>query len=383
MCSKVKKILLALMIILTMLLIAPGSVLAAIVTTGDAVTIGEREVVDDDVYLFGNVVTISGLVRGDTIVFGREAIIEGTVEGSLLVFAETIRIDGEVTGTTRGAANSVIFSGATGRDLMIAANSISISGSVGQDFFGGANNITITGSVGRNILASMSRLVIDSPVGGDVDAYVSDLVIGPRAVISGRVTYTSDNEASVDGSAIISGQLKRLDPTSEHTFASPGRSAWSVIRPILSLLALALLMILVFPGFTAGTAAMIGEKPGASAGYGALLVFVAPLAALILLITVIGIPIGFMSMLLYIVLLYTARVFTGYYLASFLFERIKKELHPVWVALCGVLVLALLIQIPYLGWLINLAAVIFASGALLLYLHGKEKSPETCELEKQ
>jgi hypothetical protein len=197
-----------------------------------------------------------------------------------------------------------------------------------------------------------------------------------------RVIYTSANEASVDTSAIIGGQLKRLEPPSEHTVARPGLSVWSVIRPVLSLLALALLMILVFPGFTAGTAAVIGEKPGASAGYGALLIFAAPLAALILLITVIGIPIGLLSMLLYVVLLYTARVFTGFFLASLFFNRINKKLHPLWVALCGVLVLALLIQIPYLGWLINLAAVIFASGALILYLHGKEKRPQVAELEK-
>ena len=63
------------MIFLTLLLLAPGGVWAAAVTTGDALTIGAGEVVEDDVYLFGDVVTISGLVRGDAIVFCREAII--------------------------------------------------------------------------------------------------------------------------------------------------------------------------------------------------------------------------------------------------------------------------------------------------------------------
>ncbi len=368
-------------IMLALFLLTPGSVWAASVTTGDALTISAGEVVEDDVYLFGDVVTISGLVRGDAVVFCREAIIDGTIEGSLLVFAETIRIDGEIVGTVRGGANSIFFSGTTSRDLMMAANTLSISGKVGQDLFGAGNSIIITGSIGRDVLASMNRLVIDAPVGGNINAYTSDLVIGPRAVVSGGITYTSGNEASIDGGAVISGQLKRLDPPAKQAVSGPGRSVWSFIRPILSLLALTLLMVLVFPGLTKGTAGMIGEKPGSSAGYGAMVVFGAPLAAVILLITIIGIPISLLSMLLYIVLLYTARVFAGYYLAWLFFKRINKELHPVWIALSGVLVLALLIQIPYMGWLINLAAVIFASGAFLLYLHGKGNKVEATEPE--
>lgn len=369
------------MILLVLLLLAPSSVWAAAVTTGDALTIGAGEVVEDDVYLFGDVVTINGLVKGDAIVFCREAIIDGTIEGSLLVFAETIRIDGEILGTARGGANSIFFSGTTSRDLMMAANTLSVSGKVGQDLFGAGNSITVTGSIGRDVLASMNRLVIDAPVGGNINAYTSDLVFGPRAIVNGAITYTSSNEASIDDDAVISGQVKRLDPPAEQAFSSPGRSIWSFIRPILSLLALALLMILLFPGLTKGTAGMIGEKTGQSAGYGALIVFGAPLAALVLLITIIGIPIGLLSMVLYLALLYIARVFAGYYLASVFFKGIKKELHPVWVALSGVFVLALLIQIPYLGWLINLAAVVFASGAFLLYLYGKGNKVETAESE--
>jgi cytoskeletal protein CcmA (bactofilin family) len=364
------------MFLLALLLLTPGSVWAAVVTTGDALTIGAREVVEDDIYLFGDVVTISGLVRGDAIVFCREAIIDGTIEGSLLVFAETIRIDGEILGTARGGANSIFFSGTTSRDLMMAANTLSVSGKVGQDLFGAGNSITVTGSIGRDVLASMNRLVIDAPVGGNINAYTSELVIGPRAVVSGGITYTSGNEASIDSSALISGQLKRLDPPAEQAVSGPGRSVWSFIRPVLSLLALSLLMILLFPGLTKGTAEMIGAKTGLSAGYGALVFFGAPLVALVLLVTIIGIPISLLSMLLYIVLIYASRVFAGYFMAWLFFGRINKELHPVWIALSGVLVLALLIQIPYLGWLINLAAVIFASGAFLLYLHGKANTAE-------
>jgi hypothetical protein len=147
----------------------------------------------------------------------------------------------------------------------------------------------------------------------------------------------------------------------------------------------ALLMILLFPAVTKGSAAMIGEKPTSSLGTGALIVFVAPIAALILLATVIGIPVSFLSMLLYIVLIYLSRVFAGYFLAELAFNKFGVELHPVLKALIGVLVLALIFKIPYIGWLIHLAAVIFGSGAFIHYmLHQKSDQqpvPEIAETE--
>jgi cytoskeletal protein CcmA (bactofilin family) len=359
---------------------------AAKIEAGDNLNVGAGELIDDDLYLFGEVITVSGIVTGDAVLFGREVVVDGNIMGSLLVFAETIRIDGNVAGTVRGGSNSFLFHGSSGRDLMIMANSITVSGPVGQDLFAAANNGTVTGSVGRDLKISMNRLIVDGPVGGDINALVSELVIGPNALVSGKVTYTSETEATINNQAVIGGNITRLEPPkTEVTGRSAGRSVWGFVRPILSLLFVALLMILLFPAVTKGSAAMIGEKPTSSLGTGALIVFVAPIAALILLATVIGIPVSFLSMLLYIVLIYLSRVFAGYFLAELAFNKFGVELHPVLKALVGVLVLALIFKIPYIGWLIHLAAVIFGSGAFIHYmLHQKSDEqpvPEIAETE--
>jgi len=171
--------------------------------------------------------------------------------------------------------------------------------------------------------------------------------------------------------------MERLDPPAERPVTTPLRNAWSVVRPVLSILVAALLMALIFPFLTSGTAQKIKEKPGLSLGVGALVVFVVPLAALFLLITVVGIPISFLSMLLYLVLLYLTRIFAGFFLARVVFERYNKQFHPVWTALIGVFVLVLLTNIPYVGWLIHLAAVLFAAGAFILYLVEKKEAVTT------
>ena len=360
--------------------IIPFNAEAAVISSGDALTVESAEVIDDDIYYFGDTVTISGTILGDAVIFCREAVIDGKIEGSLLVFAETIEINGEIVGSARGGANSIFFKGSTGRDLMVAANTISVTGSVGNDLLAGASSVALTGTVGRNIMASVNRFVVDSPVGGDIKAHVNDLIFGSSARVAGKVTYTSENEAVVNSGALISGNLNRLDPPSQTVLTSPGRTAWSFMRPILSLLAVTLLMTLLFPVLTSKTALTIKNKPGISIGYGALVVFVAPIAALLLLITVIGIPISFLSMLLYIVIIYTTRVFAGYFLAQIIFERFDKQVHPVWTGLAGVFVLALLVRIPYIGWFIHIAAVLFAAGALIVYLAGEKKQPDTVEV---
>jgi cytoskeletal protein CcmA (bactofilin family) len=339
-------------------------------------TVGQDEMIDDDLYLFGETVTVSGIVTGDAMLFGRDVVVDGYIMGSLLVFAQTVRINGNVAGTVRGGANTVSFHGSTGRDLMIMANTIDVAGPVGQDLFAAANTVNITGSIGRDIKSSINRLVVDGPVGGNINAAVSELVIGPHALIEGKITYTSEQEASVDSQAVVSGSITRLDPpTAEVTSVSAGRSVWSFIRPVLSLLAVALIMSLFFPVATKGAASMIREKTTSSLGAGALIVFVTPIAALIVLATVVGIPISFLSMLLYIVLLYLSRIFAGYFLASLALEKLGKELHPVLTALIGVFVLALLFKIPYVGWLVHLAAVLFGSGAFIHYMLQKREQP--------
>jgi cytoskeletal protein CcmA (bactofilin family) len=370
------------------LLFAVTPVEAAEILTGDNMTIGPGETIDDDLYVFGDTIVISGTILGDAVVFGREVIVDGQVSGNLLVFAETIRINGEVAGTIRGGANNIFFQGTTGRDLMMAANSITVSGTIGQDYFAAASSSAVTGSVGRDIRASINRLAIDAPVGGDVHVVVGDLTFGSGAAVDGLVNYTSENEAVVDSKAVILGSLNRFDPpTNDMTAVSQRSSVWGFVRPILSLLALALLMILVFPGLCKGTAQVIKEQPGKSAGAGAIVLFATPFAALLLLITVIGAPISMLSMLLYIVVICLSRVFAGYFLAQLVLDRVGKQLHPVLTMLGGVLVLALLFKIPYIGWILQLAAVLFAAGAFIIYLYGKQEkeiaSPELLQQQAE
>ncbi len=365
---------------LTLVFLLPGEPLeAATVEAENTVTIGDEEIIEDDVYLFGNTVNIRGTIVGDAFILANNANIEGTVEGGVFVLSETLNISGDVTGTIRAAANRILFEGSTERDLVVAANAISVGGTVGNDYLGAANRTVLTGIIGRDISAATNTLDLSGDVGGDIDVIVENLTIRSGAVVEGEIKYYSEYEAAVEDQAAI-GPLTREDPPTERFRIRPARTFWSFVRPILSLLVVALLMALIFPRFTDGTAETIRKRPGASLGYGALVVFITPLISLFFLITIIGFPVSLLLMLLYIALICLTRVFTGYFLAALVFNRSGRKLHPVWTALIGVLALGLIIMIPIVGWIIHIGAVLFGAGAVMVFLFDKKgKAPSAQE----
>jgi len=52
---------------------------AATILTGDNLTVEAGEIIDDDLYLFGETITVSGIVSGDAILFGNEVVVDGQV----------------------------------------------------------------------------------------------------------------------------------------------------------------------------------------------------------------------------------------------------------------------------------------------------------------
>ncbi|MEZ6096186.1 MAG: hypothetical protein R3C03_18500 [Pirellulaceae bacterium] len=61
---------------------------------GDEVVIGKDEVIDDDLYVFAQKVTVLGTIKGDLTVFCQDLNISGTIEGDLIAGAQLISVTG-------------------------------------------------------------------------------------------------------------------------------------------------------------------------------------------------------------------------------------------------------------------------------------------------
>ena len=65
---------------------------------------------------------------------------------------------------------------------------------------------------------------------------------------------------------------------------------------------------------------------------------------------------------------YLSKLVASYVAARYLLERIKPEWAEsrYWSMVLGVIVFAILVSIPYLGWVISVVAILFGLGALFL-----------------
>ena len=112
-------------VVLPLSLICSGSLLAE-VRQGNEVLIAKDEVIDDDVYIFAQQVTVNGTINGDLVVFGRQIKINGSVDGDLIAAAQQILVNGKVSDDVRIAGQVLTLedNADLGDDLIAASYSL-------------------------------------------------------------------------------------------------------------------------------------------------------------------------------------------------------------------------------------------------------------------
>jgi hypothetical protein len=101
-------------------------------------------------------------------------------------------------------------------------------------------------------------------------------------------------------------------------------------------------------------------------GLGFVFVICVPIAAVILLFTMIGIPISIIVIFAYMVLFYIAKIFVGIALGEKALQLFKTNGVPSagWSLLVGLIILYLLFLIPYLNWIIYLLTLFVGFGSV-------------------
>jgi hypothetical protein len=133
-----------------------------------------------------------------------------------------------------------------------------------------------------------------------------------------------------------------------------------------STLVLGLLFLYLLPRYTGSAVAALRQRPWASLGIGFVAFVVTPVASVILLITVLGAPLGLMAAALFLVAIYAARVFVIIRVGAALFAWMGKPVREVWALVIGLVIYSIVTAIPFLGWIVTWAVVLFGLGAALL-----------------
>jgi hypothetical protein len=292
--------------------------------------------------------------------------------------------------------NTTINSGQTvnGLALFGCSGTVQNGGTVAGDavVFGGSLNLQTGSNVNRNIAVFGGSVEIAGTVGGDVAIAGGSVHLSPSAVVNGTVRVAGGS-VSQDPGSTVRGGISRENNASGFPRVFPpfvGVNGYNgFFNPIeslgvglvqglitaLALAALGALLVVFFPQPTRRVMETAQHSIGPSLGVGCLTLLVAPVLFLLLLITIVG-PV------LLVLALAAAWIFgwiaVGYLAGERIVEAAKmREIAPMLAVVLGVLVLAIVGQVPCLGWLISLLIGTAGIGAVLLTRFGTRPYPYT------
>jgi cytoskeletal protein CcmA (bactofilin family) len=367
-------------ICLALLLAAPG--FGMVRRSGQTVSVGAGETLDDTLLATGNFVRIDGTVNGDLIVLGREMQIRGTVKGDVVFCGQYGEITGTVEGNIMAFANSLRVMGRAGRNVYSGVQSLRLgpSGQVDGEVVVGAQTVDLEGTVARNVLAGITLLNSSGKIGRDLTVRGNGLFLDSSARVGGNVTaYVYDAKGvRIAPGAVVTGK------TSTHVVAAkgqgnqylrPGFYIWKAVELVGALL-VAWLMLILTPAFVEGATGAV-SSPWRSLGLGFAVLVATPVAILLAAITLIGLPLALLALALYLAALYLAKIFVAAYIGRMLRLRVNGGIGAkLLVVLLGLLVIMVAVQLPFkIGFALHLAVLCFGLGAFAWQLSHAAAKP--------
>lgn len=331
--------------------------------------IATLEGADNDLFVWAWMPTLAGTVGDNAFIGAQKLRLEAgsSVGGDLFLFVQSGTVAGNVDG-----------------DIYAFVAELSVDGTavIGGGMYGSSASLDVAGTVRGPISYKAGATRLDGHILGDVRLEVGELEIGPNAVIEGDVRYESPKEAVVDSAAVISGELRQIVPAgpAEDDDGGGGIGFWSIFWPVWRYLASLIVgvVLLALGGEAARRpSGRLRSMPAQGLGFGFVVAVVTPAAAFLGLLLIVTLPLGILLLMLYLVALYVARLVTAHCVGAWMLRRARGGAEPsAYLALAiGLLVFYLLVAIPYLGFLLWIAALVAGLGGMYLALRGAETRP--------
>lgn len=342
---------------------------------GTRLTVAAGETVEDDLLLSGVTVEVAGTVLGDVFAFADSVIVTGTIGGNLVVMGSAVDVSGQVDGTVYAMAENLNVSGAVGNSVVSVAGSTVIAREavLGGNWIASGNQLRLEGSVGRGVLGFARSLRLDGPVKHGVEAWVDQLSLGDSAAIEGTVTYHSGREAQVSADARV-GALEFI-PQEPRSWGGPGLApATGLVIRVAGFLIVGLLLLALLPNLRTRFPRAIRRYPWQAPLLGLAALVALPVGAGVLMATVVGAPLGLLTLLLYPPALYCGQVLLSWAVGRFVADRWAwlGSQHWAVIFLAGTVLTTLLTELPRVGLALSFVAVVYGLGGLLYAFRGRD-----------
>jgi len=333
---------------------------------GDTYTLRQSDIVEGDIFIFAADVKVYGQVKGSAFIIGSNIKITGDVAKDVFIIGGDVEISGDVSCDTRIFAGNISLPGAFKGVVEAFGADMDLTG-----LFSGAVDVA-----GANITASGEFIE-------DVKIKAKTVTLASGASFAKDVSYKA-KESSIEEDVVIVGSLNEI--VGEEAIAKAreieGPEIWTFIAfwliTLVGIIIVGLVLGALFPKFVKGVTSSVFEDLLGNLGWGVLVFLLTPLAILIMLVTIIGIPLAVLTIFTYWVGLYLGKLFVaiatgGFVLSLFKGKKKKKAASPYWLTLIvGVLVVYIILAIPILDIFIALLIYILGLGTLFNYIVSKK-----------
>ncbi len=325
-----------------------------------AVTVAAGEVINDDLFIGAESADIAGTVNGDVYVGAGTVNFSGKVKGDIIVGAGTVNITKATIGDS----------------IIVGAGTVTIDdqSKIGGSLIAGVGTLNNSAPVGRNLMVGAGNIVANGMVGGEARIGAESLTLGPKTVINGDLTYTTEKDLTQADTAVVKGEITRHQvPQSKPVDRQTAQKAWKTAKlglegfSFLGAFLVGLVMIWLTPSFSLGVAGKIQNKFLSSLGWGLVVLAVAPFGLFLLALTGIGLPLAFILGLLFIIDLYLTKIFASLALGKVLAQRFGWKFSQPLVYFIGLVAYYLLRLVPVVGALVRLAALLAGLGGFWIY----------------
>lgn len=341
----------------------PVPVLAeTVVRTGDSISIGVNQIVENNLYAAGGSVSISGEVKADMYAAAGSVTVNGPIGADFTAIGGTIQTHAKVADDVRVIGGDVVIANEVGGDVFVFGGQLKVLSSAkvaGNVYFYGGE-AEIDGEVAGSIMGQADTFFIRNSVGA-VDVSARKIVLSDNANVAGNLSYKNGGDLERSLNSTVSGEILVI----ENGLNQNSRSNFPLMF-FLAWLFTSLSMLWLFRPQLEKLLVSVKKSPARVGIIGLSGLVAAPVLATILITTVLGIWVGIAILLLFLFFCLAALVLLPILLGSYLLSLYRKnDRVDILSVILGVATIGLLSLVPFLGGLFVFAIFVITFGALL------------------
>ena len=346
--------------------------------SGESVYINTDDSVATDLFASAQYVEINGPIADDLYAACQEVVVNNEIGDDLLAFCQRVTVKGHVKDMVLGFAEKIIIDNTVDGDVLAFGSEVHLTKNAhikGNLYIGCGKFYFNGGKVDGKISGGSGRVYLNGIVSKDVSLGAGSVEFGENYKAGGGTSLKLHKSLDKDLKNRPADLIITVKP--REYFYQSIFFIWSFIAALV----VGLLLITFFKDFSLNITMFAKEKALKNGSIGAALLIIIPTIITILTVLIITIPIALMLGAIYIFLLYISTIISGLVLGCFIMDFIKKNGKPAKLflsLLIGLIIVFLVVETPYIGWLFSFIFISFGMGTFAMYLYhiisGKEQT---------